>query len=158
MGADDVADDAVLCDTTYVSQLMRAASRPGINDHWPADAVERLDSAILTISVITVAELRFGMIRAGWGLAKRAEAEHRLAAYTWIPLDAETIDRWAALQAEAMALGHTGPGHNDLWIAASALVRGYPLVSCDVAQCELPGVCDNVIYLPADPSSRALRV
>jgi len=136
---------------------MKAALRPESIEHWPAALVERVDGAILTISIVTVAELRMGMIRAGWGAGKREEAENRLAAYTWIPLDAETLDQWAELQAEALSLGLTGPGHNDIWIAATAVARGYPLVSCDVGQCELPSVRDTAIYLPADPTSREMR-
>jgi len=155
--AGESAPEVLLCDTTYVSQLMKAERRPGTTDHWPQEVVDRIAAAVLTISVITVAEIRAGMIRARWGTRSREEAEHRLAAYTWIPLDVETIDRWAELQAAALAAGNAGPNHNDIWIAATALVRGYPLVSCDRAQCELPEIAEGAIFLPAHAESREPR-
>jgi predicted nucleic acid-binding protein len=133
--------------------LARAERRPDAIDHWQPEAVDRIARAQLTISVITVAEIRMGMVKAGWGARSKADAENRLRAYTWIPLDNEIVDRWAELQAAALLQGATGPNHNDIWIAATALVRGYPLVSCDVAQCELPGIHSNLIYLPANSDS-----
>jgi predicted nucleic acid-binding protein len=148
-------DQVLLCDTTYVSQIMKAERRPETTEHWPAADVERIANSILTISVVTVAEIRMGMIKASWGERTRADAEYRLAAYAWIPLDLEIIEKWAEIQAEALGAGQNAANHNDVWIGATALVRGYPLVSCDVPQCELPQVCDNVIYLKVDPSSRS---
>jgi predicted nucleic acid-binding protein len=99
------AGEILLCDTSYVSQIMKAARRPETTDHWPADVVARIDRALLTVSVITVAEMRMGMIKAGWGDRARSEAEHRLVAYTWIPLDLEIIDTWAELTAGGSEAG-----------------------------------------------------
>ena len=44
------------------------------------------------------------------------------------------------------------PKHNDVWTAATAKVRGIPLVTCDLPQCRLPRLGD-LIYLKADPDS-----
>ena len=46
-----------------------------------------------------------------------------------IPIDESIVDRYAELHAWSLA-GHKLP-HNDLWIAATALTRTFPLVSCD---------------------------
>ena len=154
-GADS---EVLLCDTSYVSQVMKAERRPDAIEHWPREAVERITTAILTISVITVAEIRTGMTMANWGPRLRADAEHRLAAYTWIPLDSRIIDQWSEIHAQATRGGLGTPNHNDIWIGATGVVRGYPLVSCDALQCELPRVCDSVIYLKTDPSSREVRL
>ena len=44
------------------------------------------------------------------------------------------------------------PKHNDVGTAATAKVRGIPLVTCDLPQCRLPRLGD-LIYLKADPDS-----
>ena len=149
------SSEVLLCDTSYVSQIARAAHRPATVNHWPADIVERIDRAVLALSVITVAEIRAGIIRANWGPARRSTAESHLAAYTWIPLDAEIIDGWAELWVEAQKRGMTGPKDNDMWIAATALVRGYPLVTCDRPQHDLTGIVGDSLYLSPDPTPPA---
>jgi predicted nucleic acid-binding protein len=148
----DDESEVVVCDTTYISRLAKAARYPNANRHWLTETIARLAQATLTISVITVAELRAGMAHEGWSEQRRASAEHRLGAYTWIPLDAAIIDKWAEIQAQALKAG-LSVGHNDIWIGATAVVRGYPLVSCDIRQCQLPQVGENVIYLPSEPGS-----
>lgn len=34
--------------------------------HWPADTLTRIEAAILAVSVITLAEARYGYLNAGW--------------------------------------------------------------------------------------------
>jgi predicted nucleic acid-binding protein len=156
VGEPDLAE-VVLCDTSYLSQLAKAERDPAVIGHWPEELVARLAIAIPTISVITVAEIRAGWEIRRWSERRRVEAAQRLAAYAWIPLDYEVLDEWARLQADARAEGITGASHNDVWIAATAVVRGYPLVACDAIQCSLPRVRDLVIHLPSDETSRGLR-
>jgi|tagenome__1003787_1003787.scaffolds.fasta_scaffold19497016_1 hypothetical protein len=58
--------------------------------------------------------------------------------------------RWAALDAKKKTNGW-GTGDNDLWIASTALARGWPLVTCDLDFCPVEGL--DLIYLPAKPDS-----
>ncbi len=61
-----------------------------------------------------------------------------------IPLDKATLAEWVALRVDCERSG-TRPGDNDLWIAATAISQGIPLLTCDKAQSELPGL--DAIYL-----------
>ena len=59
--------ERLLCDTSFVGFSARRASDPERFSHWPAETVERIDRAILAISVITLAEARYGYLHARWG-------------------------------------------------------------------------------------------
>lgn len=77
--------------------------------------------------------------------------EARLAAFLQIPLDEGIIDVYAELHAWATK-GNPTP-HNDLWIAATALSRRIPLVSCDRDFDRIAGEGFTLehIYLPPRP-------
>jgi tRNA(fMet)-specific endonuclease VapC len=88
----------------------------------------------LVIATQVVAEARFGALRAGWG-TRRTEALERLlrSAYVLAPDDL-TATTFARLKVACERAGH--PLHQkihngDLWIAATAVRRGLPLVSDD---------------------------
>ncbi|HEV7773644.1 MAG TPA: PIN domain-containing protein [Conexibacter sp.] len=117
--------ETILCDTSFVSALQR-----GDSASWPVEVRDRLSNATLAMSVITLAELRAGHVYAGWGEARRARAEQLMASYVWIPLDIAILDEWARMSADCRRRGVKVP-HNDMWIAASAMTRRWPLVSCD---------------------------
>lgn len=129
------APETILCDTSFVSVVQAK----GVQAKWAETDRDRLNRAVLAISVMTLAELRAGQLMAGWGATRRARAEQLIAAYLWVPLDMPIVDEWASLRAEAAKAGVTVP-HNDLWIAATARVRGCTLVSCDKQFDLLPGV------------------
>jgi predicted nucleic acid-binding protein len=93
------------------------------------ETVNRLDVAILALSVVSLAEIRAGRIHAGWGQGRSEQQEARLSAFLRIPLDEDILDQYALLHAWNLK-GHNIE-HNDLWVAASAMSRGMPLVSCD---------------------------
>jgi predicted nucleic acid-binding protein len=97
------------------------------------------------VAPMTLGEIRAGYVVGKWGTARIAETENRLAAYVVIPLDDETLDEYAKLHAYCRTSG-IAIGQNDLWIAAVAISRNIPLVTCDRQQAELPGV--SSIYLP----------
>lgn len=122
--------ERLLCDTSFHAHAKRRAQTPEQYEHWPNSIVERIDLAILAISVMTLAEARYGYQKAGWGNKKIADEERRLAAYLLVPLDPHVVDEWARLRASCETLGVTVPD-NDLWIAATAAARRYPLVTCD---------------------------
>jgi predicted nucleic acid-binding protein len=142
--------EVILCDTTFVSLQERAGAKPETIAHWPKDTLERLDAAILALSVISLAELRAGRIHAEWGEARSERQEARLAAFLLVPLDEAILNAYAQLH--AWNLKGRGIKHNDLWIAASAIARELPLVSCDehhqVVAADHPL---DLIYLPAKP-------
>jgi predicted nucleic acid-binding protein len=146
MGGSQAAATAenILCDTSFVSVVQVKGPLEG----WPAETRARLTAAILGISVVTLAELRDGHISADWGAARRADAEQLMAAYLWVPLDLAVIDECAQTRASCRAGGVTIPD-NDLWIAATANVRRWPLVSCDKHFDLIPGV--DHIHLDPPP-------
>lgn len=125
----------VLCDTSVASQLIVGAP----TGHWPEDTLARLARSVKTVSVVTVAEIRAGQIKAGWGERRRADAAHALAGYLWAPLDPAIVDEWARLSALAKR-GGIGIGDNDVWIAATALRHGWPLATSDADHVHLAGL------------------
>ena len=142
--------ERLLCDTSFVGFSARRASDPERFSHWPAETVERIDRAILAISVITLAEARYGYLHAGWGPPRIAREEQRLASFVHVPFDLSILDEWARLRDLSERSGWS-ISDNDLWIAATAATRGYPLVTCDKGQA---GVVDPrlaIIHLPPEP-------
>jgi predicted nucleic acid-binding protein len=147
--------EVILCDTTFVSMQERASGKPGSVAHWPAAAVHRLDHALLAVSIFTIAEMRAGRLYANWGRARSDAQEARLAAFVRVPLDDEVLHEYVTLHAWSRR-GHATP-HNDLWIAATALARGVPLVSCDR---HFEGVAadhplEHIYLPPVDPDSES---
>ena len=86
----------------------------------------------LAVSVVTVGELRAGVLLA----ADLAARDRRLAtlaavlAFDPLPIDAVVADAWARLRAMLRHAGRAMPG-NDSWIAATALAMGVPVVTQD---------------------------
>jgi len=103
---------------------------------------------VLAITPFTLAEERYGYLKAGWGQPKIARYEQRLRALLLIPLDSAIIDSYAELRWQCEREGLSF-GYHDLWIGATALSRGIPLVTCDRGQCSIPGL--EVVYLAPDP-------
>jgi predicted nucleic acid-binding protein len=140
-----VAAETLLCDTSFVGHYSRSTARPDRYQHWPKATLKRLGNAQLAITPFTLGEARAGYVHSGWGQAHIAAFEGQLASFLLIPLDGPTLDEYANLHAHCKSSGKP-LHHNDLWIAAAAISRGLELVSCDAAQCALPGV--QSIYLP----------
>lgn len=138
----------ILCDTSFISIVQVKGWLPT----WPTEAQERLNSAILGISVITIAEVRDGHISANWGEARRTAAEQLMAAYLWVPLDMAVVNECARLRAACRAAGVVVPD-NDIWIAATANTRGWPLASCDKHFEHIPDV--DHIFL--DPPAKRIK-
>lgn len=142
--------EEIVCDTSFVSVMQSARVNQALIASWPQEHTERLDNAILGISAVSLAELRFGHILGNWGSKRIASAEAIIAAYLWFPVDLDVVDHWARLRA-ASKRGGWGAGDNDLWIAATALSRGCAVVSCDVGFCRIEGL--DLIYLPGRPNA-----
>lgn len=100
----------------------------------------------LAVSVVTMAELRAGVLAAG-DLATRAR---RLTTLSFlegldvIPVDASVAEAWAVLR---VALRDAGRRLrvNDAWIAATAIALGVPLVSQDRDFDGVPGL--SVVFV-----------
>lgn len=121
----------VVCDTTVVSDLRRGGQR--------CAAMSLLTTAVKVISIVTVAELRAGAIRARWGDSKRSELEATIKAYARVNVDNEVADIWARLQADCLRLGRN-VGLNDLWIAATAVRLESPVAALDSDFARIPGI------------------
>jgi hypothetical protein len=87
--------EVILCDSSLVGIQERALTRSDATAHWPPTIVERLDSAVLAISVFSLAEIRAGRIYANWGQRRSDAQEARLAAFVKIPLDEDILAEYA---------------------------------------------------------------
>lgn len=140
--------EVILCDTTFVSLQEKAGAKPETILHWPKATLERLDTATLALSVFSLAEIRAGRLHANWPQGRADRQEARLAAFLLIPLDENILNEFAKLYAWSLK-GHT-INHNDLWIAATALARDMPLVSCDKHHRDIADAHPlDLIFLPA---------
>jgi predicted nucleic acid-binding protein len=84
------------------------------------------------VSIITVAELRWGVLNASDDetRSRRLDTLHDALALEPIPIDDRVAAAWALLRQQ---LGVAGKrmGANDAWIAATALAHHYPVVTQD---------------------------
>jgi len=119
---------------------MRARDRVLIgweNDRFDKD---KMPEAV-SVSVVTIAELRLGVLTASTLDAKaRRMATLRLAeSLEPLPVDDSVADAWAVLIAGLRAAGRRAPV-NDSWIAATAIARGLPVATQDDDYNGMPGV------------------
>lgn len=138
----------LLCDTSFVFHSERRRARPEHYAHWEPGLLQRIDAAVLAISVVTLAEARYGYLRARWGPARIEREERRLASFVQLPLIRTDLDHWAQLRALRQSNG-IAASDNDLWIAATALSHSLTLVSCDRDHHHLAQLSAlDVVYLP----------
>lgn len=86
------------------------------------------------ISFQTVAELRCGAIRRGWGHARMLTLEAKVQRVEVVYTDPDLVAEYAQLRADCEAACHAlaHKAHTaDRWIAATAIRPGLPLVSND---------------------------
>ncbi|MGH3560929.1 MAG: type II toxin-antitoxin system VapC family toxin [Mycobacterium sp.] len=97
--------------------------------------------ARITVSVITIAELRLGVLAA----ADTATRAHRLETLTRadalepIPIDRSVASAWAALRIALRDAAKRMP-LNDSWIAATAIAHKLPVVTQDTDYDDIPGL------------------
>ena len=100
----------------------------------------------LAVSVITIGELRAGVLAA----ADVDIRDRRLATLTSalalkpIPIDDAVAASWASLRIRLRDLGLRMPV-NDSWVAATAMAIGVPIVTQDEDYVDVPGL--NVIHV-----------
>ena len=118
----------MLLDTTYLIDLQRELLRrtPGGAFQFLSDHPDLL----LRISVVTYGELAEGFTR-----ETRADFRELVRPYEVIPLTDDMAWRFGELSRILRSEGQR-LGDNDLWIAATALELGVPLVTRDRAHFE----------------------
>ncbi len=95
------------------------------------------------LAAVTVSELRYGALVAGWGEARRNRLDEAIRATTVVPVSDRFLSTLAELRFAWRRAGHPlhDRGHaNDLWIAASALHIGAPLLTADNVFSNTPGL------------------
>ncbi len=95
----------------------------------------------IAVSVITVGELRLGVLAAGDGptRARRLETLSRVEALEPLPIDTAVAHAWARLRLALRDEGKRMP-LSDSWIAATAMANGVPVVSQDADYDQTPGL------------------
>jgi predicted nucleic acid-binding protein len=95
----------------------------------------------ISVSVITVGELRLGVLAAtdATARARRLETLTRAEALDPIPVDGRVVHAWAALRVALRDEGKRMP-LNDSWIAATALAHHLPVVTQDDDYDGVPGL------------------
>lgn len=95
----------------------------------------------IAVSVVTIAELRLGVLAATDGPTRdrRLETLTRADALDPIPVDRSVAAAWARLRLALRDAGKSMP-LNDSWIAATALARNIPVVSQDADYDDVAGL------------------
>ena len=109
------------------------------------------------ISFQTVAELRYGAIRRGWGHARMLRLEARVQRVEVVHSGPELVAEYAQLRADCEAAGHAlaQKAHTaDRWIAATAIRLGIPLVSNDGTSSAARPACSSKPPRPDRKSTR----
>lgn len=95
----------------------------------------------ITVSVITLAELRLGVLAAADTAtrARRLETLTRADALDPLPIDRSVASAWAGLRVALRDAGRRMP-LNDSWIAATAIAHHIPVVAQDADYDDIPGL------------------
>ena len=95
----------------------------------------------VAVSVITIGELRLGVLAAqnGPARARRLETLSVAEALDPLPVDAQVAHAWAALRLALRDAAKRMP-INDSWIAATAIANGIPVASQDGDYDDTPGL------------------
>jgi predicted nucleic acid-binding protein len=92
------------------------------------------------VSYVTVAELTLGVLAAAPSTrSSRLETLLRVRELDPIPVDGRVASAWADLRLALRAAGHKLTG-NDVWIAATAIAHGMPLLTQDGDYDGIPGL------------------
>lgn len=119
----------VVIDTGVFSARLVTRERPLAEAYRPL-----LEGRPHLLSLVTVAELRFGPRVAGWGASKLRRLNYEIGRTEIVWPGPALIDTYAALRAWCVDNGH-GLGQKeheaDRWVAATAIRLGIPLVAHD---------------------------
>lgn len=115
----------LVLDTNIIGYLYRG-------DALGSAYAERLKGHTTVIAFQTVAEVRFGMAKAGWGERRRMDQERFMARFRPIFPTDSVCTYWAQAMLGARRAGQP-IDTADAWIAATALALGCPLVTHNAA-------------------------
>jgi predicted nucleic acid-binding protein len=95
----------------------------------------------VAVSVVTIGELRLGVLAAidGPARARRLETLSRAEALEPLPIDSQVAHAWATLRLALRDHGRRMP-INDSWIAATAIAHHLPVVAQDADYDGVPGL------------------
>jgi predicted nucleic acid-binding protein len=108
-------------DTDVVSYLFK-------NDTRALAFRPLLSERLLLVSFMTVAELDHWVLIYRWGRTRQQRMEDHLRQYIVYHSDRDVCRRWAEVMREARSKGRP-LSVSDAWVAATALLTGYPLVT-----------------------------
>lgn len=106
-----------------------------------------------TVSIVTHAELKVLALRNEWGEKKVAALKRALDEVVTVNVDSqELVDAYVQVESASSNVpnGVKNLGKNDIWIAATALVSGLPLITTDKDFDHLNGPVITVHWV--DPS------
>lgn len=95
----------------------------------------------IAVSVVTIGELRLGVLAAADGptRARRLETLSRAETLDPLPIDLQVAHAWATLRLALRDNGRRMP-LNDSWIAATAIAHHLPVVAQDSDYDAVPGL------------------
>lgn len=128
----------ILVDTGVFSASISRRRRVSLDRH-----VGLMTGHQVFLAAVTIAELRYGALVAGWGDERRQRLEESIAATTVVPVSDALLTTTAELRHACRQVGHAlhEPHHaNDLWIAASSLHIGAPILTADAVFSDVPGL------------------
>ncbi|RYD96896.1 MAG: type II toxin-antitoxin system VapC family toxin [Sphingomonadales bacterium] len=129
-----------LLDTNVISEGAKLAP-----DHGVLDWLSSVDEQQLWLSVISLAELRYGVERLDAGRRKLALdqwlSDHLPARFgdRLLPADMGTADHWSRIVARSQSLGRP-IGAMDAWLAATAVQHELTLITRNVADFQATGI------------------
>ncbi len=114
---------AVVLDTTVVSLILN-------RNPLLVLYLLHLQNATWLISFQTVAEMRFGARKAGWGASRQQDLERFLQRFQVVPSTDPLATCWAEVKLESQRAGLRLEA-GDAWIAATARLLNAPLLTHD---------------------------
>jgi len=108
-----------------------------------------LANATWVLSFQTVAEMRFGALKAKWGARRRSELEEFFRGFTVLGYNDALVTAWAEIMVQATKVGRRLEA-GDPWIAATSKFLSAPLLTHD--QHFAIEACPSIVvhrYLPA---------
>ena len=130
---------AVVIDTMVVSAMMNAVRDPDTANDYRALVAGRP----IVVSFVTVTEMRYGALKAGWGDLRRRGLERELAKLTVAQPDDELMHRCAELRSTCASAGKAlgqKVHEADRWVAATAIMLAVELVSDDAVFKDISGL------------------
>lgn len=127
-----VSHNVLVFDTNIVSYIFN-------NKPQASKYVNLSQGSRIIISFQTVEELLYGAFKDGWGTSRKNQLEHQINQYEVSWSSRELVDYGARLHAEREAAGRR-LAMADVWVAATAMMYGCPLVSSDKAFRNIPGL------------------